>query len=388
MLSQLILVAFLSSAASELSPELPSSMKDHRYVFLSGAHHSGTTLSTLILCSHPDAACLRDTKRPEDEGCHVQPQIYKTEHQMGPMKYAYHPDGHLTEESPLLTDANRLRIFESWAPFWNLSKPVLVEKSPRHTIMTRFLQAAFTRDASRFLVILRHPLAASAYMWFRNRKTEEAVATCGRPWIEHWLQIYRWIKDDAPFLRQIAVFQYERMLAGSLKLSDSRMLTQGWIDALFTFMDLPTGLVKAEYAKAAQAGEEVMEGRYAKLELDESGGARRRRLLQTDPQTASLSHDEEAVLHTANASRTSGSRRKLLEFYGGSRYQVKINDRLVYKWVGQWKEIVDMTSPVCQDLIHEHEEELNSFGYSLRDLTYAAPPPAFAKYLLKLGTRN
>ena len=50
-------------------------------------------------------------------------------------------------------------------PFWNMSKRVLVEKSPRHTIMTRFLQALATPEASRFLIIMRHPLAASHYQW-------------------------------------------------------------------------------------------------------------------------------------------------------------------------------------------------------------------------------
>lgn len=38
---------------------------------------------------------------------------------------------------------------------------------------------------------------------WRNRKTDEAKATCGRPWIEHWLQLYRFVKEDVDHLRQV-----------------------------------------------------------------------------------------------------------------------------------------------------------------------------------------
>eukprot|EP00045_Choanoeca_perplexa_P008760 m.82284 g.82284 ORF g.82284 m.82284 type:complete len:385 (-) comp14613_c0_seq1:2092-3246(-) len=366
----------------QLSPTLPSSMTGHDYVFLVGAHHSGTTLTTLILCTHPDAACIRDSKAPEDEGNHVQ-KVYKQEYKLGgAMKYAFHPLGHLVETDPLLTDENREKIIGSWQPFWNLSKRVLVEKSPRHTIMTRFLQALATPDASRFLVIMRHPLAASHYQWWRNRKTDEAKATCGRPWIEHWLELYRYVKEDVPHLRQVAVFQYERLLAGSPKLSDSRILTQGWLDALYRFMGLPTGLVKAGYQRPAKEGESMPEGLYAKLEMDT---AVRRRLLSLN--ISRLTLDEDAFLDShrdADTHHGNQQRRQLLEFYGRNRYEVKINDRLVYNWVPQWKDMVDMDSEACQSLVRDHEAELNTFGYSLKDLTFAQPPLALSEHHLKL----
>jgi hypothetical protein len=342
------------------------------------------------------------------------PQVYRREYQLGgAMQFAYHADGHLTEASPLLTDANRLKIFDSWKPFWNMSMPVLVEKSPRHSIATRFLQSVFTPEASRFLFIMRHPLAASHYQWFRNRKSDEAKTTCGRPWVEHWLQIHRLFLEDIPHLRQVAVFQYERLLAGAPLLQDARALTQGWLHALYAFLDLETDQVRAKYMKDALPGEPVAEGLYALMDLPSGAAApapagspkeagdddappgikprirpapagaakdddddeyapgkqeRRRRLLGTGPDNGAAQ----------------GQRRKLQEFYGRSRFEVKINDRLVYNWVPQWLELVDLQGPVCQKLIADHEAELNRFGYSLVHLTFARPPPAFDGYHLRL----
>jgi hypothetical protein len=69
--------------------------------------------------------------------------------------------------------------------FWNISKPILAEKSPRHMMMTRLLQYWFTEQRSFFIAILRHPLAQSrANYWSRNHDT-----TCGAAGVAHWLAL-------------------------------------------------------------------------------------------------------------------------------------------------------------------------------------------------------
>ena len=40
-----------------------------------------------------------------------------------------------------------------------MSRPVLMEKSPRHAMMTTYLQEIFGSDRTFFIVLLRHPLA-------------------------------------------------------------------------------------------------------------------------------------------------------------------------------------------------------------------------------------
>lgn len=371
--------------AQELSPTLPQDMDEHSFFFLSGAHHSGTTLTTLILCTHPRSSCIRNSGAPEDEGAHIQRGVYKTEHVLGgAMKYAYHPAGHLIETDSSLTDRNRRAVFDAWGRYWNLSRPVLVEKSPRHTIMTRYLQAMFTPDKSRFLVIMRHPLAASHYEWFRNRKYDEARGHCGRPWIEHWLAIYRWVREDIPHLREARVFQYERMLAGAPMLQDSRLLAKAWVNALYRFMGLEEDVVDIEYQKAARPDETMPLELHALHEMDDgasNNGARRRRLLGLNLTTERLDDDiwepEVAVDPAPQLGGPARTGRKLLEFYGGNRLQVRVNDRLVYHWIPQWYDLIDMESEVCQGVIDDYERELNEYGYSLKVLNYAAPPPAF-----------
>lgn len=184
----------------------------------------------------------------------------------------------------------------------------------------------------------------------------------------------------------MAVFQYERLLAGSPKLADSRILTQGWLDALYRFMGLPTGLVKAGYQRPATEGESMPEGLFAKLELDAAAGQRRRRLLAVND--SRLTAEEQAYVDSHRGADDSPSRlqqrRQLLEFYGRSRYEIKINDRLVYNWVPQWQDLVDMNSEVCRKLVADHEQELNTFGYSLKELTFAQPPLALSEHHLKL----
>ena len=53
-------------------------------------------------------------------------------------------------------------MYAEWRRYWDVSKPILVEKSPRHIIMTRLLQHWFGADQTFFIVIMRHPLARQA----------------------------------------------------------------------------------------------------------------------------------------------------------------------------------------------------------------------------------
>eukprot|EP00043_Microstomoeca_roanoka_P005597 m.56806 g.56806 ORF g.56806 m.56806 type:complete len:202 (+) comp13033_c1_seq2:247-852(+) len=125
-----------------LSPTLPEEMKPHKFVFVIGAHHSGTTLLDLLISEHEDASALTGTHKPEDEGQHVQ-TVYKSAALLGGiLSYAFNPESYMQEDHPLATDKNRLSLFRSWSQYWNMSKPYLVEKSPRHITMTRFLQVS------------------------------------------------------------------------------------------------------------------------------------------------------------------------------------------------------------------------------------------------------
>ena len=38
------------------------------------------------------------------------------------------PSHHLTETSPLITKANTIKLYAEWRRFWNVSRPILLEK--------------------------------------------------------------------------------------------------------------------------------------------------------------------------------------------------------------------------------------------------------------------
>ena len=68
-------------------------------------------------------------------------QIYKPGHELGGiLSFAFHKESYMSEDDPRVTAENRMSLYKAWAPYWNTTKPYLVEKSPRHLIMTRFLQ--------------------------------------------------------------------------------------------------------------------------------------------------------------------------------------------------------------------------------------------------------
>ena len=110
-----------------------------------------------------------------------------------------------------MTPENREKLFSEWAGFWDLSREVLLEKSPRHSTMTRFLQAMFGAERSAFLLVLRHPFGAAHHLW--NAGTG-FTADCGARFIVHWLKIHQALLDDAKFLKSITVVQYEHFMQG------------------------------------------------------------------------------------------------------------------------------------------------------------------------------
>jgi hypothetical protein len=103
-------------------------------VFVGGLHRSGTTPVTHWLGEHPSVSAFRDTGVSGDEGQHLQDVYRIAGAHGGPGRFAFDPEAHLTEFSPLVSAESRERLWASWCPHWDLSKPVLVEKSPPNLV--------------------------------------------------------------------------------------------------------------------------------------------------------------------------------------------------------------------------------------------------------------
>jgi hypothetical protein len=179
-------------------------MEGHRFVFLAGLHRSGTTLLARLLAAHPQVSGFSGTGAPADEGQHLQ-SVYPSDHEHGrPGRFGFAPEMHLTESSPLVSEENALRLFEEWSPHWDLSRPVLLEKSPPNLLKTRFLQALY--PSSSFVVIVRHPIPVSipTAKWRGTRRFDRMF--------EHWLHCHALFEMDRPHLKRVHVLQYEQLV--------------------------------------------------------------------------------------------------------------------------------------------------------------------------------
>ena len=192
-------------------------MERHRFVFIGGVHRSGTTFLWRCLGEHPLVSTFPDVVRPPAEGQLVQTVYPRAAAHGGPGRFGFAPEAHLTEDSPLVSAESRARLFEEWSPFWDLGRPVLLEKSPPNLIRGRFLQALFP-EAS-FVMITRHPIAVSYSTKGRFTKRMRLERL-----IRHWLACHETFAADRPRLARVHVVRYEDLVVdadGTVSAVDS-----------------------------------------------------------------------------------------------------------------------------------------------------------------------
>ena len=180
------------------------SPRDHRMVFVGGLHRSGTTLLARLVGGHPLVSGFSGTGVPEDEGQHLQRVYPSAQAYGGPGRFGFDERAHLTEHSPLAGPTSARRLFEQWSPHWDLSRPLLLEKSPPNLLATRFLQALF--PGAHFIVIVRHPAAVA--LATRRRDPRQRLLRL----LRHWFHVHALLISDLPSLDHVLVVRYERLL--------------------------------------------------------------------------------------------------------------------------------------------------------------------------------
>jgi len=170
-----------------------------RFIFIGGLHRSGTSALYNLLGSDPRISIFRNTGVIEDEGQFLQ-KAYPTDNAYGgPGKFGLDPEAHLTESSPLIPKAKK-KLPNAWESHWDISKPVLAEKTPSNIIKARFLQAIFPN--SGFIFISRHPVAAAMAT---SKWTGAYMTTL----IENWLKCHEILEADLPKLNSYIWLKYE-----------------------------------------------------------------------------------------------------------------------------------------------------------------------------------
>lgn len=180
----------------------------HRLAFVGGLHRSGTALVARILSSSPDASGLTGTGAALDEGQHIQDAYVGS---LGnTSQWSFHPQAHLTEEDAQRTPDAGTRLWESWSPYWDLERVVLVEKSPPNLTKMRYLQELF--PGARFVVVTRHPVvqALAVRKWATRTRGR---FTYGFPrLVEHWVHAHDVFAQDAPHIENLLVLRYEHLM--------------------------------------------------------------------------------------------------------------------------------------------------------------------------------
>jgi hypothetical protein len=90
-----------------------------KFVFFAGLHRSGTTIISRCLREHLQTSGFKNTGVPSDEKQFLQSVYPPARRFGGPGRFGFNSKMHLTENSPLVTDENRQKLFSEWAIYWN-----------------------------------------------------------------------------------------------------------------------------------------------------------------------------------------------------------------------------------------------------------------------------
>lgn len=180
---------------------------------MGGLHRSGTTPLGRILSDHPDISGFQNTGAKEDEGQHLQSVYPAARKNGGPGRFARRDQTHLIETSKPPPKVAGRALLEQWTPYWDVDKPLLVEKSPPNLIMGRWLQKAF--PGSALIVIIRHPVvvALSTKKWARRTSLPRLV--------DHWFVAHALLEEDAQHLQRLLVIRYEDLVTAPERTLES-----------------------------------------------------------------------------------------------------------------------------------------------------------------------
>ncbi|MCW8107256.1 sulfotransferase [Alteromonas ponticola] len=191
-----------------------------KWVFIVGCYNSGTTLLSELIGRHPSVSAL------PTEGHFITDQ-FKKDYDLGiPRMWVDREDMFRLTENDEGPDV--VRIKKEWGMRLDLSKRVLVEKSPPNTGRTRWFQEHF--ENAHFIGIVRNGYAVAEGI---SRKGDPKSIKDGWP-IEksawQWARSNQIMLDDAEHLTNFHLLRYEDLAASP----------KGELDKIARFLSLPS----------------------------------------------------------------------------------------------------------------------------------------------------
>jgi len=206
-------------------------LRNHTLLHIGGLHRSGTTLLWEALARHPAVGKLEfqpgaDRRHASwinkvyNEGIFLQSVYPKfgldhrrfvlkkwasqlarkipfmpesflawTHLREGVGRFALNPDHHLSEVSPLVHEGSQVQLLNQWGIFWDVRRPVLMEKSPSNLVIAPFLHRLWglglDRSPARFLFVQRHPIAVALATLRAGGETADDLSVADL--VENWL---------------------------------------------------------------------------------------------------------------------------------------------------------------------------------------------------------
>jgi len=183
-----------------------TSICQHRFVWITGLHYSGTSLLNYIVQSHPRASGHLGVTTNMDEGQWLQAEYPPATKFGGTCRFMFRQKSFMDENHELATNTTRACLYADWARYWDLRRPVLIEKSPPSILQLRFRERLFP-DVAASVVVVRHPL----YACVAKRKKGGALfhPSAVQHALDGWLAAHDYLRESLPHLARYAVLQFE-----------------------------------------------------------------------------------------------------------------------------------------------------------------------------------
>lgn len=191
---------------------------EHRYIFITGVTNSGTGFLRFLMTPHPKISMLQ---KEGQHYCKILPSDHKFK--LKRRLFALYPEVYRWEKKHL-DKINVSVIKNKFRKKWDLSKPILGEKSPHHMVRLEFWSEVFS--PAKFICIVRNGFVVAEGI---RRRRDHDIAECA----SHWNKAHEVMLEDSPKV-DLHIVKYEDLVSRP----------QEEMDKIFDFLEVESINIK------------------------------------------------------------------------------------------------------------------------------------------------